>query len=179
MKKFIYIIVILIVNIFYVNAQTKRNSSFDTSNLTLGGNFGLQFGDYTIVNISPQIGYNFTSQFNAGFGFGYSYYKDKSGSGNDKYDYTNHYVGMNLFVRYYPVDYFVLSLQPEGNRMWKDVKKEGSKLYSDNKFIGSVLIGGGVRYNGMIAMVQYDILQNDDSPYGDNVFYTIGYSFDF
>lgn len=53
-----------------VMTTKKSGSGFDMSKLTVGGNFGLQFGDYTIVNISPQVGYKFSKHFTFGTGLG-------------------------------------------------------------------------------------------------------------
>lgn len=152
----------------------KSGSGFDPSKLTIGGNFNLQFGDYTAVGISPQIGYNFSKYFTAGAGLGYTYFREK------EYDYkwSRHYVSFNVFGRIYPVDFLVLSVQPEASRMWETVDY-GRDTYKTNKFVPSVLIGGGFRFMGMIAMIQYDVVQDKYSPYGDNLFYSVGYSFSF
>lgn len=158
-------------------AKPSSGSKFDPSKLTYGGNFGFQGGNYTSVNISPQVGYNFSKHFTAGLGVGYTYYRDKYWSGGEQYRLTNNYVGMNCFMRAYPIDFLVLSVQPEGNRMWKTIKLHGEEVHSDDKFIGSVIIGGGFRYRGMLAMIQYDVVQDDDSPYGNKIFYSVGFSF--
>ncbi|MBL7736479.1 MAG: hypothetical protein JNL51_13545 [Chitinophagaceae bacterium] len=41
---------------------------FDRNKLFFGGNFGLSFGNNTLVNISPQAGYRFNRHFAAGAG---------------------------------------------------------------------------------------------------------------
>ncbi len=52
---------------------------------------------------------------------------------------------------------------------------------STGKFVPSVLAGaGGVLPAGrgaMMAMLQYDLVQDPRSPYGSKVFFTIGYNF--
>ena len=58
-------------------SKTISSSGFDLSKLSLGGTFGLQFGDYTVINLSPQVGYDFSKYFTFGAGLGYTYYKDK------------------------------------------------------------------------------------------------------
>ena len=69
------------------------SQQFDPSKLSVGGNFSLQFGDYTVVGISPQIGYDFSKYLTAGAGFGYTYFKDKH------YDYkcSNSYLSFDVF----------------------------------------------------------------------------------
>ncbi|MDR2950549.1 MAG: hypothetical protein ACK5M0_03800 [Bacteroidales bacterium] len=150
-------------------------SGFNPSRLTFGGNLNLQFGDYTAIGISPQIGYNFSKYFTAGAGLGYNYFREK------EYDYkwSRHYASVNVFGRIYPLDFLVLSIQPEGSRMWQTVEYGRGSKDKKEKFIPTVLVGGGFRFMGMIAMIQYDVVQDDYSPYGNNIFYSVGYSFNF
>lgn len=152
--------------------------SFDVRKLEIGGNFGLQFGSYTLVNVAPQIGYRFSPYLTAGAGVSYSYYKDDYYSGSRKYDYSSNYFGMNVFGRFYPIKYLVFSVQPEANRMWRSVDGPGGKT-NMTKFVPSVLVGGGVRFGPITAMIKYDLVQDDYSPYSDNIFYSIGYTFSF
>lgn len=162
------------------SVKKKTNtSSFDKSKLVFGGNFGLQFGDYTVINVSPQVGYNFSKYCTLGAGIGYTYYKDYYYSGAYKYDYKSSYLSINIFGRFYPIQYIVLSAQPEVSRMWRSYDTAGGGSYSENKFVPSLLVGGGLRLGGMIAMIQYDVVQDDRSPYGDNIFYSVGYTFSF
>lgn len=155
-------------------AKSGSGFQFDKSKLSIGGNLGLQFGDYTVVNVSPQVGYDFSKYLTAGAGFGYTYLKESHY--NTKW--TNSYLSFNLFGRFYPIDFLVIGIQPEISRMWQTVKVNGMG-YSETKFVPSFLVGGGVRYGGVIAMIQYDVIQDDYSPYGDNLVYTIGYTFNF
>ncbi len=189
MKK-LFLLMGFIVSVLSLNAQTynsvneaqsqKSASAFDVSKLTFGGGFGLQLGDYTMINVSPQVGYNFSQKFNAGGGFSYAYYKDSFYSGGKEWDDKRSYLGFNLYGRLYPVNYIVLMVQPEINRMWSTVRQKHSALeYSESKFVPSFLIGGGLRLGPIIAMIQYDVVQDKNSLYGNNIFYSIGYTFGF
>ncbi len=177
MKKVILILsLILSTGLAYsqYGGSYKSSSGFDPSKLTFGGNMNLQFGNYTTVGISPQVGYNFSKYFTAGVGLGYNYFREK----NYDVKWSRHYVSFNVFGRFYPVDFLVISLQPEASRVWEIIENSGNK-YKTNKFVPSVLIGGGLRYMNMIAMIQYDVVQDEYSPYGNNLFYSIGYSLNF
>ncbi|NDW09302.1 hypothetical protein D0T56_06455 [Dysgonomonas sp. 520] len=157
--------------------QTKQASSFDWNKVTFGGGVGLQFGDYTVVNIAPQVGYNFSKMFNAGFGFSYSYYKDRYYVNGDKWKETASYFGFNVYARFYPINNIIIMAQPDINRMWRtDEAPDGYKI-KDEKFIPSFLIGGGLRLGPMSVMLKYDLVQDKDSPYGNNIFYSVGFSF--
>lgn len=149
----------------------KPKSSFNKKNLFFGGSFGLQFGDYTLVDISPQIGYAFNRYVSAGLGISYTY------MGSDYY--TRNYAGLNIFGRFYPISNIVLSVQPEINSFWGT---DNGQKYS-SQTVPALLLGGGLRIpagsGGVLMMIQYDIVQDKYSPYGNNIFYTVGYSFGF
>lgn len=173
MKKIVIGLILVCCGISAGSAQ-----AFDRSRLEVGGNLGLQFGSYTLVNVAPQVGYRLTPYFTAGVGASYTYYKDDIYLQGREYDYRSNYFGMNVFGRFYPVQYVVLSVQPEANRMWRSIDGQGGKIKT-NEFVPSVLIGGGVRFGPVTAMIQYDVIQDDNSPYSDNIFYSIGYTFGF
>lgn len=176
MKKILCILLFLLVTDLAYSQYSKetKQSGFDKSRLSIGGNLSLQFGNYTVVGISPQVGYDFSKYFTAGTGFGYTYFK------NSEYDYKwkRSYLSFNTFGRFYPVENIILSVQPEMSRMWETYEYRGINEKNE-KFVPSVLIGGGLRYMGVIAMIQYDVIQDDYSPYGDKLFYSLGYTFNF
>lgn len=157
------------------NENRVNRSSFDMSKLSVGGNFSLQLGDYTVIGISPQVGYDFSKYFTAGAGLGYTYFKDKSY--NSKW--SSSYLSFDVFGRFYPIEYIVLGVQPEMSRMWQNMEFYDGTKYNESKFVPSFLVGGGIHLAGMIAMVQYDLVQDVNSPYGNNLFYSIGYTFRF
>ena len=198
MKKIL--VPILLVCIFISSARAQDSTGtdepkkgFDRSRLFVGGNFGLSFGDYTIVNVSPQVGYRFNQYLAAGIGINGQYtqikYEDVNG---DTWQRENYGVaGMNIFGRFYPIQQAFVSLQPELNYIWGSVKQYGNPetKYSLNaKIIPSMLVGaGGVLpmggAGGLLVMVQYDVLHksgtgNDPgTPYGSNAFFSIGFNF--
>ena len=55
--------------------DTDRESFKDR--LVYGGNLGLSFGDLTVVDISPSVGYKVTEKFIVGPGVNYLYYNDR------------------------------------------------------------------------------------------------------
>lgn len=84
MKKSGVIIILVLLTLVRVNAQYVRGDSVPSTNhnqqaydfwshTSLGGNFGLQFGDYTIIALSPLINYHFNSSFVFGAGPIYQY----------------------------------------------------------------------------------------------------------
>jgi len=98
----------------YAQEEENPDKKFDPNKLFFGGYIGLSFGDYTLVNVSPQVGYQFNPYLAAGAGINfiyssatYSYYKDKFGV-----------VGLNVFGRINPIRFLFLQLQPELNYTW-------------------------------------------------------------
>ncbi len=92
-----------------VMAQDSEEIRFDKSRLFVGGTLGLAFGTYTIINVSPLVGYRFSQAFAAGVGINYSYY----GYNDGYYNYKQSYAGMSLFGRVYPIQQLFLQVQPE------------------------------------------------------------------
>lgn len=168
---------------------TGKTRGFQKEKLFFGGNFGLTFGDYTLINISPQIGYRFTKTFAAGVGINAQYvgYKERDIYTNNVYRKVSQGVtGLNVFGRLYPVNQFFLQLQPEANyifgkQTYYQPTKEEYKL--DAMIVPSLLAGGGAALpagrGAFIISVFYDVLQDKNSPYGKKPVYNFGYNIGF
>src|SRR5271163_3582049 len=100
--------------------EEQAPSGFDKSRLFIGGSLGLSFGSYTTINVTPQVGYHFSSIFAAGVGLNYIYYNYRfynyDGSLGERDVYS--YVGMNVFGRIYPIRQFFIQAQPEVDYVW-------------------------------------------------------------
>ena len=72
--------------------EEPRTSEF-WQKISVGGNFGLQFGSVTFIDVSPTFGYRFTDRFTAGPGITYRYLKFRGFEGSSLY-------GGRLFTRY-------------------------------------------------------------------------------
>ncbi len=165
--------------------NSEGNSGFDKSKLFFGGNLGLAFGTYTIINVAPLVGYQFTPVFAAGAGINYSYY----GYNDGYYKYNQSYVGMSIFGRVSPIRQFFLQVQPEVNYIWgtqtPDDSNQGLPTYKiPTQFVPSLLLGGGAAIptgpNGAITIsVMYDVIQNPWSPYYHQAVYGFGYNVGF
>lgn len=164
--------------LLFITVTLASQAQFRRDRITFGGGIGMQFGNYTHVNIAPQVGYNVSNHLNVGAGFTYSYFSDKFD--HNQYKESNNYFGMNLYAKVYPIPYLVLMVQPEASRMWRSVKNRSTgEKTTREEFVPIFLIGGGLRLGPMTAMIQYDVAQNDDSPYGNKFFYSVGYTFSF
>ncbi len=167
--------------------EPQKEKGFDPSRLFFGGNFGLSFGDYTFINVSPQAGYRFNQWLAAGTGvnFIFSSYKYRYTNGQEYYREEYGYAGLNIFGRVYPIQFIFLQAQPEYNYSWGKRKYSNPPAPDDKlggKFVPSLLLGAGAAIptgarGALIVSAQYDVIQNVRSPYGDNVFISIGFNF--
>lgn len=166
----------------------KRGGGFDRDRLFFGGNFGMGFGNRaTQINVSPQIGYRFNQYLAAGAGinFLYSSYKYYAGGGGE-YRENFTVAGLNIFGRVYPIEYIFLQLQPELNYTWGKRKYYFNDLPDDKldgKVVPSLLGGVGAAIpagsGAFTVMVQYDLLDQERSPYGSRAFISFGYNIGF
>ena len=192
MKKIFLFVVVVSFSVFSGFAQSKdsveKKRGFQKEKLFFGGNFGLTFGDYTLINVSPQIGYRFTKAFAAGVGINAQYvgYKERDFNGDVFRKVSQGVTGLNVFGRVYPFEQFFIQLQPEANYLfgkqtyYKPTKEE-YKL--DAVIAPSLLAGGGAALpagrGAFIVSILYDVLQDENSPYGKKPVYNFGYNIGF
>jgi len=190
LKRIVLLTVLFATTLFsFAQDEEEEKKGFQKERLFFGGNFGLTFGNYTLINVSPQIGYRFTDLFAAGVGINLQYIsvKDKYTNG-DLYRKTSQGVtGLNVFGRLYPIKQFMIQVQPEANYLF------GKEIYYDTdphqeytldaSIVPSLLVGGGLVIPSgrgtFITAVFYDVLQHENSPYGKrpivNFTYNIGF----
>lgn len=169
--------------------SSEPHKGFDKSKLFFGGNFGLSFSTYySLINVSPQVGYRFNQYLAAGAGVNFIYssqkYVDFNGSALYRYNYG--VTGLNIFGRVYPIQQLFVQLQPEMNYTWGKVKyyQSNTSQKLSPELVSSLLAGaGGVIPAGgrgaFIIMLQYDLLQQNRSPYGNHAFFSFGYNVGF
>jgi len=169
--------------------EGKEKKGFQKENLFIGGNFGLTFGDYTLINISPQLGYHFNKTIAAGVGINAQYisYKQRDYNNDPVYKSSRGVGGLNIFGRVYPIQNIMLQVQPEMNYVFgKDTYYTGTPAGTFNRdavIVPSLLLGGGAVLpagkGALIASVFYDVLQKDNDPYGRRPIYNFGYNIGF
>ncbi|HYH15850.1 MAG TPA: hypothetical protein VD794_11545 [Flavisolibacter sp.] len=192
MKKILILASLLCSMSFIAAAQEEQEEGndekgFKKEKVFVGGNFGLTFGDYTLINISPQVGYRFSRMFAVGVGINGQYvgYKDRTFNGDVYRKVSQGVTGLNLFGRVFPISNFDLFLQaqPEANYLFgKEIyyqpSKEEYKL--DATIAPSFLLGGGIILGsggrgGAMISIMYDVLQHEDSPYANKPIYNFGF----
>lgn len=141
-----------------------------------GGNIGLSINkDNIYVNIAPQFGWQFAKFFSAGLDVNYTYNSSK----NSSYKVSSNYLGAGIYAKFTIVRYIELFARPEAYYGWFNAGE-----YSKEKFIPTVVLGGGLRLPtgniGAISVnVYYDVVQDSLTPYGSSIGYSVGYTFAF
>jgi len=141
--------------------EDKSKKSFDIKDkFFAGGNFGLQFGNMVLVDISPLVGYRVTNKLSVGLGFTYTYFK------NYDIHYSTSIYGGRLFSRYFILDNLFLHGEYEIlNGEWR---------YNDRFNITSILAGAGYR-QPIGSSAAFDIMalwnfnESVDSPYSNPI----------
>lgn len=165
--------------------KAEPTKGFDPSRVFFGGNFGMSFGDYTFINITPQVGYQFNPYLAAGAGIGFigTGYTYRDYNGNKLYKDSYNSAGINVFGRVYPFRFLFISAQPEFNYTWGKTKFYNGQpeIKLNGEFVPVLLVGAGAVIpagrGSFIASLQYNVIQNDRSVYGDRPFVSFGYNF--
>jgi hypothetical protein len=79
----------------------KRPKWFDHT--YVGGGLGLQFGQYTVIDLSPMVAYEVGKVFMGGIGFTYLYNRVRLTSGQSSYIFETNTYGGRAFARIIPV----------------------------------------------------------------------------
>ena len=141
--------------------EDSVQKKFDPSKLRIGGNFGLQFGNYTFVNLSPTVGYIFLKdRLEVGAGpifiyqsvrYNYNYRQSYLLYGGDFY--TRGYIWKGIFAQ----------------AQYDLINKES--YYKNERInVHHLLIGGGYstpigNVGSFYASLMYNVLNNKESVY--------------
>ncbi len=190
-KALVFLLTILLAysSLWAQDQEEAPKKGFQQEKLFAGGYFGLTFGDYTAINITPNLGYRFSNFFAAGMGLNAQYVSSKErdyNTNNPYYKQEQAVFGLNVFGRVYPIRNLMLQVQPEANylfgkQIYYGPPKQEYKL--DAVIAPSLLMGAGaVLPSGrseMIISIFYDVLGDKNSPYGSQPIYNFGYTFGF
>ncbi|NSL88460.1 hypothetical protein [Chitinophaga solisilvae] len=167
----------------YYKTDTSIRKGFDPSRLILGGSLGMVFGDYTNVDISPLVGYRFNDYIAAGININAQYGQFKAYNYNGDVAQRDKYTifGGGVWGRVYPVPMLFVHIQPEYNYI-----SQKSTFYTNPKqtlstsyTVPSLLLGAGYTQSvggrvGIGISILYDVIQDNRSPYRNNVIYRVG-----
>lgn len=139
-----------------------------------GGNFSFQFGDLTVINVSPLMGYMVTPKLSVGPGITYQYLK---GDAYDyytglRYSYDSNIFGWRAFARYNITPMFFAHTEYESLKV-EYPNEFGPGLVKD--WVPGFFVGGGVfqpvgRRAGIGLTLLFNLLYDEiQSPYNSNL----------
>ncbi len=136
--------------------------------ITLGGNFGLSFGNYTYVNLSPLVGYRITDRFTAGGGITYIYSRVKYPG---LQSFSNSIYGGRVMAQYAIIPRLAPTFEYEALNVvdYMDASGREARRWIGNPMIGAtVLFPIGRKSNfGLTALYNLNYTTNQIySPYG-------------
>ncbi len=139
-----------------------KTRGFDWSKVRVGGNFSLQFGSITYIEVSPLAGYEVIENTFLGLGATYIYYNDRY------YAYETSIYGGRLFAQYFFEDILVM-LHGEYEILNMELYGFNQRLNVDNVYVG----GGYAEPLGAksyaVIMLLWNVTQNPNSLYGNPV----------
>lgn len=167
-------------------SNAQRLNNFSNKNTIenrwyAGGNIGLQFGDQTLIDISPLIGYKISESFHTGISATYKYYNYKKAFWdpyNSKWlDYSSNIFGGSIFGRYFIIpelfahaEFEMLSLSYDNYYQGNDNIYKATK----NEIVPGLFLGGGYRQYisdnaSFDIMGLWNFLESENSPYQNPV----------
>lgn len=125
-----------------------------------GGNFGLQFGTQTVVDINPIVGYRINNRLSAGVGAKYLYYKYK----DRLYSYETNIYGGSIFGRYAVTESLFAYSE------YEMINLSVFDPYERRVDVGSLFVGGGYSQpiggrSSLYLMLLYNLNESTYSPY--------------
>lgn len=144
----------------------------------IGGDLGASFGEYTVVRVSPLIGYNISPYVSTGVKFIYMHsWEEVNQNTVSATTLQSNTIGGNVFVQYNPIPTFFLKGEFEYD-IFKNY--ETTQNTQENTGVPFLFLGGG--YTQAIAPnlnfnlgIKVDVLNNENSPFPDyNPFFSAG-----
>lgn len=177
-----------------------KPKGFDASRLVLGGGAILSFGTgYANLGLSPMVGYKITDNFAAGVGISYQYYRNKYELvtvvdqnnvplGVIQYDRKTSLYSANIWLRYLVWRNFFVHVQPEMMNLGVPTLVQDPvgnvAVGEEREYVPAVLVGAGLRQPisgslSLYAMLLYDVIQDERSPYYKQLDFRIGFNIGF
>lgn len=166
-KLFILFVLMTVCSVAQNNNMLPKNEPKERirDKIFVGGNFGLQLGTSTYIEVSPLVGYNITPKLSAGIGVTYQYFHYNDGYYNLE---TNVYGG-RLFGRYLINNYLFVHAE------YEYLNLEAFDFYPRRRVdVESILGGGGYmqrfgRNSALVAMILYNFTESVYTPYNNPV----------
>lgn len=151
------------------NKQTNKTPFI--KKIYFGGEFGVSFGTYTTITISPLLGYRISPKLYTGIQFHYTWAKHTINTitGDKSYNYNNY--GISTFLRWYMIKNLYIHIEPEFmNYQQTFLDSKGNLVSTERYWVPYVWAGAGLRKmisrrSWVSAHVLFDLVNDPDSPY--------------
>jgi len=183
MISFKYINILLVFLMLSVYSQSTYGQNKENNNpyaglpfkerLFFGGDLGLSFGTVTYIRIAPIIGYNINQKFAVGAGPSYQYYKDNRYVGVQSSIY-----GGSIFSRYFVLENIFLQSEFEVLNL-EELYYDPADFTRNRVTIPIWFVGAGFSQrtpngSGFFIGIFYDLIQDINSPYPNNLAFRAG-----
>lgn len=127
-----------------------------------GGGFGLSFGNITVINLSPQLGYRVTEKFSVGVGATYIYYN------NSYYRFSTNMYGGRVFARYLVWKGLFVHAEDEMLNL------QAYDQFNSRVWVNSAMLGAGYQQSlggnsSIYIMGLFNFTQSKYSPYSNPI----------
>jgi hypothetical protein len=149
--------------------------------LFFGGDLGASFGNITFVRVAPLVGYNVSERFAVGLGPSYQYYRDRTVVP----DFETSIYGGSTFARYFVLNELFLQTEFELLNLEEiDYSPTLNEFRRQRVNVPIWMVGGGYSQRirggaGFFVAILYDLIQDRNSPYPNNIIFRIGGTFGF
>ena len=141
--------------------------------LYYGGNFGMQFGSTTLIEISPIVGVMITPRFSSGVGITYQYFKTNYYYGGESTSY-----GGRIFSRYNILPNIFAHAEFESINFDNNIygTNEFARIWSNALFLGGGYFVPFGQRGGANFTFLYNVLHDNlRSPYGEPYVIRVGF----
>ena len=145
-------------------SKVPEKKGFQFSRMFFGGDLGFQFGDYTIIDVSPLVGYRFTDRISLGTQIKYNYIHVTS------YNISTTIYGASVFSTYNVTKAIFARVEYEWLSLETKYFNPGIYSKQDRFSLNNVLVGGGYRTpigerSYLNFMILWNLNDNPLSPY--------------
>lgn len=180
------------------SGRPKQKGGFDASRVIFGGGVVLNFGQVTAIGASPILGYRISNRFAAGIGLAYQYVRvkdevvlyDQAGQ-QQGYPLKQSFVAPSVWGRFLFSQRFFAHTELEADIQtyrYYDYDRDYTsstfgrpKQFKEQYTSPAWLVGLGYRMpvasnSSLVALVLYDVIQDQYSPYRRRLDFRIGFN---
>lgn len=178
LKNKFFALVVLGLLAFESNTYAQRQIDPDgkpplKDRMYFGGNFGMQFGTVTLLDISPLAGVMITPRFSSGLGITYQYFNDRRFVGGETTSY-----GGRIFSRYNVLPNVFAHAEFESINFdnYNIVSDQFERIWSNALFLGGGYFAPFGQNGGANFTFLYNVLHDNlRSPYGEPYVIRVGF----